>query len=115
MENLSRLKIFQKQKRKKKHMKELSFITQFKIEFLLLFTCCRKVLGKVPGVITLKTDTKFKRKLTCGLKNDLRNLLNFYASCRKPRNLHFGGLLLSKAYKDLDEKYRGAMSHDTEE
>ena len=27
----------------------LSFITQFKTEFLLLFTSCRKVLGKIPG------------------------------------------------------------------
>ena len=26
----------------------LSFIAQFKIEFLLLFTGCRKVLGKMP-------------------------------------------------------------------
>ena len=29
----------------------LSFITQFKIEFLLLFTGCRKVLGKIPKYI----------------------------------------------------------------
>ena len=29
-------------------MKRLSFTTQFKIEFLLLFTGCRKVLGKIP-------------------------------------------------------------------
>ena len=94
MENISRL--FQKQKRKKKHLKKLSFITQFKIEFLLLFTGCRKVLGKMPGVITLKGDAKFKGKLTCGLKNDLRKLLNFHASSRKPRNLHFDGL--SKAH-----------------
>ena len=28
-------------------MKRPSFITQFKIEFLLLFTCCRKVFGKM--------------------------------------------------------------------
>ena len=46
MENLSR--VFQKQ-RKKKHMKRLSFITQFKIEFLLPFTSCRKVFGKMLG------------------------------------------------------------------
>ena len=32
---------------KKEHMKRLSFITQFKIEFLLPFTGCRKVLGKM--------------------------------------------------------------------
>ena len=46
MENLSR--VFQKQKRKK-NMKRMCFITQFKIEFLLLLTSCRKVLGKMPG------------------------------------------------------------------
>ena len=30
-------------------MKRLSFITQFKIEFLLPFTGCRNVFGKMPG------------------------------------------------------------------
>ena len=33
---------------KKKHLKKLSFITQLRIEFLLPFTSCRKVLGKMP-------------------------------------------------------------------
>ena len=48
MENLSW--VFQKQKKKrKKQMKRLIFITQFKIEFLLPFTGCRKVLGKMPA------------------------------------------------------------------
>ena len=47
MENLSW--VFQKQKRKKKHMKRLSFINRFKIEFILLCTGCRKVLAKMPG------------------------------------------------------------------
>ena len=50
MENLSR--VFQKQKRKT-NMKRLSFITQFKLEFLLPFTSCRKVLGKMPEIITI--------------------------------------------------------------
>ena len=54
--------------------------------------------------MTLKGDAKFKGKLTCGLKNNFRNLLNFHASSWKSGNLHFDGLLLSKAYKDLDEK-----------
>ena len=36
-----------KTKKEKKHLKRLSFITQFNIEFLLLFTGCRKVLGKM--------------------------------------------------------------------
>ena len=40
--------LFQKKtKTKHTHIKRLSFITQFKIEFLLPFTGCRKVLGKM--------------------------------------------------------------------
>ena len=54
--------------------------------------------------MTLRYDAKFKGKLTCGLKNNLRNLLNFQASSRKSGNLHVDGILLSKAYKDLDKK-----------
>ena len=33
-----------------------------------------------------------------------RNFINFHASSRKSENLHFDGLVLSKAYKVLDEK-----------
>ena len=65
--------------------------------------------------MTLKGDAKFKGKLTRSLKNDIRNLVNFHRSSRKSKNLHFDGILLSKAYKVLDEKYRRLMSHDTEE
>ena len=49
--------------------------------------------------MTLKGDAKFKGKLTRGLKNDLRNLVNFHASSQKSEHLHFDGLLMSKAYK----------------
>ena len=35
---------------KKKHIKRLSFIIAFKIEFLLPFNGCRKVLGKMPDI-----------------------------------------------------------------
>ena len=54
--------------------------------------------------MTLKGDAKFKGQLTRGLKNDIRNLINFHASCRKSQNFHLNGLILSKAYKVLDEK-----------
>ena len=54
--------------------------------------------------MTLKSDAKFKGKLTRGLKNDIRNLVNFHASSRKSENFHFDWLLLTKAYKVLDEK-----------
>ena len=55
-------------------------------------------------VMTLKGDAIFEEKLTSGLKNEIRNLVNFHASSRKSKNLHFDGLVLSKAYKVLDEK-----------
>ena len=42
--------------------------------------------------MTLKGDVKFKGELTCSLKNDLRNLVNFHARSRKSGNLHFDGL-----------------------
>ena len=54
--------------------------------------------------MTLKGDAKFKGKLTCGFKNNIKNLNNFHASNRKSENLHFDWILLSKAYEDLDEK-----------
>ena len=63
----------------------------------------------------LKDDAKFNGKLTCGLKNNIRNSVSFRASSRKCETLHFDVALLSKAYKVLDKKYRRVMSHDTEE
>ena len=38
--------------------------------------------------MTLKSDAKFKGKLICGLKNNIRNLNN-HASSQKSENLHF--------------------------
>ena len=49
--------------------------------------------------MTLKGGAEFKGKLTRGLKNDIRNLLNFHASSLKSENLQFDGFLLSKANK----------------
>ena len=54
--------------------------------------------------MALKGDAKFKGKLTRGLKNDIRNFVNFHASSQKSGNFHFDELLLSKAYKHLDGK-----------
>ena len=48
--------------------------------------------------MTLTGDAIFKEKMTRGLENDIRNLVNFHASSRKSENLHFNGLLLSKVY-----------------
>ena len=39
--------------------------------------------------MTLKGDAEFKLKLTYGLKNDIRNLVNFRASSGKSDNPDF--------------------------
>ena len=55
--------------------------------------------------MTLKGDAILKKeKLTGGLKNNIRNLVNFHVSSRMSENLHFDGIFLSKAYNVLDEK-----------
>ena len=51
-----------------------------------------------------KGVAKFKWKLTCGWKNDIRNLVNFHASSWESENMYFDWIHLSKAYKCLDEK-----------
>ena len=55
-------------------------------------------------VMALKGVAKFKWKLTCGLKSDIRNLVNFYASSWKSKEWHFDWIRLSEVYKYLDEK-----------
>ena len=62
------------------------------------------VEGSSPVAVTVKDDAKFKGKLTQGLKNHIRNLVNFMRAVESLDNLHFDGFLLVKAYKVLDEK-----------
>ena len=38
--------------------------------------------------MTLKIDKKFEEKLTCGLKNDVRNLVNFHQTTQNSENLY---------------------------
>ena len=54
--------------------------------------------------MTMKGDAKVNAKLTHGLKNVAKNLVNFLASSRISENFHFDGLLLYKAYKVFVEK-----------
>ena len=53
--------------------------------------------------MTLKNDAIFKEKLTDGLKNNIRDLVNFSGNSE---NLHYERLVFSKACKLLDEKER---------
>ena len=50
------------------------------------------------SLMTLKSDAKFKEKLTCGFKYDMKDLVNF------PKYIRF----------EL-KKYRGVVFHDTEQ
>ena len=58
-----------------------------------LFTTIGTTLEEL-SLITLKSDPNFEEKLTFCLKNNMRNLMNFNASCGKSENLHFDELLL---------------------
>ena len=44
--------------------------------------------------MALKIDLKFEEKLTCGFKNDMRNLANFHQSTRNSQNWFFDGIFL---------------------
>ena len=91
-------------------MKRLSFISQFKIESLLLFTNCRKVPGKMPGLgvetkktMSVKTLTKNMKKLIqfisfnflfCGstivvITIEMQHPLSFYLTSFSIRFLSF--------------------------
>ena len=51
-------------------------------------------------LITLKSDTKFKEKLTCSFKHDIRNLVNFHPTIQKSENSTLMGSFCPK-YKGL--------------
>ena len=53
--------------------------------------------------MTLKGDAKFEG-LSRGLKNDIKNFVNFNARNPKTENLQFDELLLSNAFKVSHEK-----------
>ena len=55
--------------------------------------------------VTLKGDPIFEEKRTGYLKNDIRNLVHFHGSSWKSENVLFDFLLLSIAYKVLQESY----------
>ena len=46
--------------------------------------------------MTLKSDSKFLKKLSCSLENDRRSCINFHQSTWKFQNWDFDGILLSQ-------------------
>ena len=65
--------------------------------------------------MTLKRDAKFKEKLTCGFKYDMRNLVNFHPTTQKSKNFTSMGYFGPKYMRFELEKYRGVIFHDTEQ
>ena len=51
-------------------------------------------------LITLKSDEKFKEKLTCSFKHDIRNLVNIHPTIQKSENSTLTGSFCPK-YKGL--------------
>ena len=64
--------------------------------------------------MALKSDAKFKEKLTCGFKYDMRNLVNFHPTTQKSKNFTLMGYSCPKYMRFELEIYRGAIFHDTE-
>ena len=64
--------------------------------------------------MALKSDAKFKEKLTCGFKYDMRNLVNFHPTTRKSKNFTLMGYFCPK-YEVWAKKCRGVIFHDTEQ
>ena len=63
--------------------------------------------------MTLKSDAKFKEKLTSGFKYDMRNFVNFYPTTQNSENLFSMGSLCPKYTRFELQKYRGV--NDTEQ
>ena len=49
--------------------------------------------------MTLKSDAKFKEKLTCGFKYDMRNLVNFHPTTQKSENFTSMGYFCPKSMR----------------
>ena len=65
--------------------------------------------------MALKTDVKFEEKLTCGLKNVMRNSVNFHQSTWKCQKWDLDGILLSKVEMYKPKIYWGVVCYDNEE
>ena len=66
--------------------------------------------------MALKGDAKFEEKLTCGLKNDMRNMANFHRSTLKSQIGILMGSFNPKQKKYEFKIHRGVIiCHDNEE
>ena len=64
--------------------------------------------------MTLKSDSKFEEKLTCGFKYDVRNFVNFRPATKKFENFTLMGYFCPKYMRFDQKKHRGFIFHDAE-
>ena len=60
--------------------------------------------------MTLKSDAKFKEKLTCGFKYKMGNLVNFYPTTQKSENFTSMGSFCPKHVNFPLENFREIVS-----
>ena len=65
--------------------------------------------------MTVKSDAKFKEKLTRGFKYDMKNLMNFHPATQKSKVFFSMGPFCPKYTRFELQKYRGVIFHDTEQ
>ena len=65
--------------------------------------------------MALKSYAKFEKKLTYGLRNDMRNFTNFHQNTWKCQKWACDGILLSKVENTWAKIHRGVMSNGTDE
>ena len=65
--------------------------------------------------MTLKSDAKFKEKLTCSFKFEMRNSVNFHSSTQKSENSTSLGYFCPKYMRFEQKKYRQVIFHKTDQ
>ena len=65
--------------------------------------------------MTLRGDAKFKEKLTCGFRYDIRNLVNFHPTTEKSEDFTSMSCFCRKYIRFELRKYRGVIFQHTEQ
>ena len=65
--------------------------------------------------MTLKSDAKFKEKLTFGFNYDMKDLVNFHPITQKSESFTLRGYFWPKCMRFELKKYRGVVFHCTEQ
>ena len=65
--------------------------------------------------MTLKSDAKFKEKLTCGFKYDMRNLVIFHPTTQRSKHFTSMGYFCPNYMRFELKQYREVIFYDTEQ